>query len=405
MSHSLSEEKDDQKKHEKWSSACLEERVAAQTRELAALNAIAAAVNQSLDLKDVLDSALDKTLEVMEIESGGIYLLDEGSGLLNIVAQRGFSPDFVEGIDKLQLGEGFSGRVAQSGKPMLVKNVSTDPRLTRQVVRDSGLRSAAIFPLSSKGKVLGTFFTIARTDRAFSEQDVQLLTSIGHQIGVAIENARLYEQAQQIAALGERNRLARELHDSVKQQALAASFQLGTAVTLFESDPQTAKKHLLEADNLMNAVRKELGDLILELRQQSMDRKAINKTIKEYAVEWANQSGIEVQPDLQELNGLSLEVKQALVRILQESLANVARHSSAECVVITLHADEDIQLIVKDDGQGFDPQVAYDGIGLQTMRERAESLDGGFIVESEQGEGTCITVTFPNILTSGEGNG
>jgi signal transduction histidine kinase len=569
MSHSLAEEKDELKKRKKWSSTDLEQRVAAQTKELAALNVIAAAVSSSLDLKDVLDSALDKTLEVMEIESGGIYLLDEESGLLNIVAQRGFQPDFVTGIDKLKLGEGFSGRVAQSGQPMLVKNVSTDPRLTREVVQDAGLRSAAIFPLSSKGKVLGTFFTIARTDREFSEQDVQLLTSVGHQIGVAIENARLYEQAQrrmrelealhradaelyrhlsldevlqalvdigvdilkadkstlivwdegreqlvaraargfspetmallsfsrgegtfghvaatgesvivedaltdprrkherpevvqaaislegirsfmhlpikigddvfgvfsaifttpqtfdeddlrlftalagraalaienarlyeqaqQIAALGERNRLARELHDSVKQQALAASFQLGTAVTLFDSDPQTAKKHLLEADNLVDAIRKELTDLILELRPQAMDKKDITETINDYVVEWAHQSGIEVQVDVQEPTELSLEVKLALFRILQESLANVARHSSAECVDVVLRVDEDTQFIVKDDGQGFDTRVEHGGMGLQSMRERAESLDGSFTVESHPGEGTRVSVSFP----------
>ena len=569
MNHSLMDEREKTKEREKGTSKDLEHVLAARTNELAALNSIAAAVSQSLDLNNVLNSALDKTLEVMGIEAGGIYLLDDGADVLNIVAQRGFEPGFVEGIDQLKLGEGFSGRVAQSGKPLLVRDASTDPRLTRMVVRDAGLGSAAIFPLSSKGKVLGTFFTIARSDREFSEQDIQLLTSIGHQIGVAIENARLYEQAQQrmrelealhhadtklyrhlsleevlqalvdigvdilkadksflivwdegrerlvvraarglspetigllsfsmgegsighvadtgdpvimedtladprrkderlevvqaavlsegvrsfmhlpikiggevfgvfnasfttphifgeddlrlftalagraalaienarlyeqaqhVAASEERNRLARELHDSVKQQALAASFQLGTAVTLFDSDPQTAKKHLLEADNLVDTVRKELSDLILELRPQVMDREDITETIRDYANEWAHQSGIEIHIDLQEPTRSSSEVKQTLFRILQESLANVARHSSAGSVDVRLLADEDLRLIVTDNGQGFDTQMEYGGMGLQSMRERAESLSGSFIVESEPGEGTRISVTFP----------
>jgi signal transduction histidine kinase len=579
MSRPLAHEKDESKNSKRWSSTDLEQRVAAQTKELAALNAIAAAVSSSLDLEDVLDSALDKTLEVMEIESGGIYLLDEESRLLNIVVQRGFEPDFVAGIDKLELGEGFSGRVVQSGQPMLVRNASTDPRLTREVVQDAGLRSAAIFPLSSKGKVLGTFFTIARTDREFSEEDIQLLTSIGNQIGVAIENARLYEQAQQrmrelealhradaelyrylnlnevlqalvdigvdilkadkstlivwdedrerleakaargfspemlallsfardegtfghvfttgepvivddalndprrenerpevvqsaillegirsfmhlpikigddvfgvfsaiyttphtfgeddlrlfttlagraalaienarlyeqaqqIAALEERNRIARELHDSVKQQALAASFQIGTALTLYDRDSHTAESHLLEADRLVDSVRKELTDLIHELRPQAMNGKDIAENLNDYAVEWAHQSGIEVHVEVQEATGLSLEVKQALFRILQESLANVARHSLAECVDVVLRVDKEIQLLVEDDGHGFDMHAEHGGMGLESMKERAESLDGRFIVESEPSKGTRIEVTFPGNYSNGEGNG
>jgi signal transduction histidine kinase len=579
MSRTLSEEKDKPKNSQKRNSTDLEGRVAAQAKELAALNSIAAAVSSSLDLKDVLDSALDKTLEVMGIESGGIYLLDESSGLLNIVAQRGFEPDFVAGIDKLELGEGFSGRVVQSGQPMLVRNASADPRLTRDVVKDAELRSAAIFPLSSKGKVLGTFFTIAHTDRTFSEQDIQLLSSIGNQIGVAvenarlydqaqqrmrelealhladaelyrylsldevlqalvdigvdileadkstlivwdedrellvakaargfspetlallsfsreegtfghvfstgesvivddalgdprrehereevvqaaiqlegirsfmhlpikigddvfgvfsaiytklhtfgeddlrlftalagraalaIENARLYEQAQQMAALEERNRIARELHDSVKQQALAASFQIGTALTLYDRDTQTAKSHLREADRLVDSVREELTDLIQELRLQTTDRKDIAEILKEYAIEWAHQSGIEINLDVQEPAGLATDLKQALFRIFQESLANIVRHSSAERVDVTLRVDEGIHLVVEDDGRGFEMQVDHDGMGLLSMRERTEALEGIFIVESEAGKGTRITVAFPSNSVNGEGNG
>lgn len=570
MNHSFAEENEAQRRREMGDSTDLERRIAAQTKELAALNTIAAAVSSSLDLNDVLNRALDKTLEVMEIDAGGIYLLDEGAGVLNIVAQRGFEPSFVEGIDKLKLGEGFSGRVAQSGQPLLVQNVSTDPRLTRMVVREAGLRSAAIFPLSLKGKVLGTFFTIARSDREFSEQDVQLLTSIGHQIGVAIENARLYEQsrqrmrelealyradvelyrhlsldgvlqalvdiavdilrtdksslmvwdegherlevrvargfspetmallsfsrgegtfghvaatgepvivedaltdhrrkyerpevvqaailleeirsfmhlpikigdeifgvfsavfttprtfgeddlrlftnlagraalaienarlyeqAQQVAAMEERNRLARELHDSIKQQALAASFQLGTAITLFDRDPEAAQNHLIEADHLVNAVRVELTDLIHELRPPTMNGQDFVVTLNDYAIEWAHQSGIEVNVDVQGNNGLSLEAKQTLFRILQEALANVARHSAARSVEISLRYSVDgVLLTIKDDGDGFDTSAQHDGMGLNSMRERAESLNGEFTVESEPGEGTRIAVTLP----------
>lgn len=173
--------------------ANLEQKVADRTKELAALNAIAAVVSRSLDLQEILNNALDKTLEVTTIEAGGIYILDEEAGVLTIAAQRGFSPQFVAGIDRLKAGEGLSGRVAQSGQPLVVKDISADPRLTRTVVKEEKLHSVAVVPLSSKSKVLGTLFAVTRGYREFTDEDVQLLTSIGHQIGVAIDNAHLFE--------------------------------------------------------------------------------------------------------------------------------------------------------------------------------------------------------------------
>ena len=199
---------------------------AAGTRELAALNAIAATVSQSLDLNEVLNSALDKVLQVMDIEAGGIYLLDEEAGILNVVAQRGFSRQFVAEIDRLKVGEGFSGQVSESGKPLVVANVSDDPRLTRLIVREEGLRSLAIAPLSHKSKVLGTLFVSTHGTREFTDQDVQLLTSIGHQVGVAVENARLFEDEQRraeqfrvISEVGRRITSILDINELLKQIA------------------------------------------------------------------------------------------------------------------------------------------------------------------------------------------
>jgi nitrate/nitrite-specific signal transduction histidine kinase len=179
--------------------AHLEQRVASRTRELAALNAIATVVSQSLNLEEILSGALDTALQVMEVEVGGIYLLDRTAQNLTIAAQRGFHPELVVAIDHLRAGEGFSGRVAQSGQPLVVQDVSVDPRLTRMVVREEGLHSLVVVPLSSKGQVLGTLFAMSHGYREFTGQDVQLLTSIGHQIGGAVESARLFRAEQRRA--------------------------------------------------------------------------------------------------------------------------------------------------------------------------------------------------------------
>jgi NarL family two-component system sensor histidine kinase LiaS len=206
----------------------------------------------------------------------------------------------------------------------------------------------------------------------------------------------LLTQRQAMAVSEERNRLARDLHDSAKQQALAASFQLGTAITLFERDPQAAREHLAEADALVDAVRKELTDLILELRPQAMDGQSLADVLKEVAIDWAHRSEIEIEVNVQECSRLSLEIEQTLYRIAQEALANVARHSAANHVDLLL-GDEGsvVTMSIADDGCGFDPRGEHAGMGLASMRERAEALNGELVIESEPGRGTHISVTLP----------
>jgi GAF domain-containing protein/HAMP domain-containing protein len=182
----------------------LERRVAERTKELAALNAVAEVVGSTLDLDELLGAALDKTLEVVEVEAGGIYLLQDESvspwkGKLRIASHRGMSEGFVSEIDNLDLGEGFSGRVVESGEPLVVRNLHRDPRLTRSVVARSGFRTVAIVPLATRDETWGSLFVITRSDREFAPQDLEFLAHIADQIAVAIENARLFATEQRRA--------------------------------------------------------------------------------------------------------------------------------------------------------------------------------------------------------------
>ena len=177
----------------------LEAQVASRTKELAALNAVASAVSRTWDLQRIMDDALDKTLEIMGIEAGGIYLLQEEAQTLTIVAHRGLSAQVIDKIDHLTVGEGFSGRVVQTGEPMVVRELSRDPRLTRSVVTESGFRSVAITPILARGRILGTLFVITRDEAQLAVQDVDLLSAVGGQIGVAMENARFFEAEQRRA--------------------------------------------------------------------------------------------------------------------------------------------------------------------------------------------------------------
>jgi signal transduction histidine kinase len=221
----------------------------------------------------------------------------------------------------------------------------------------------------------------------------QLAVRLNH---MAEQLQQFLKRSQAMAVSEERNRLARDLHDSAKQEALAASFHLGTALTLFERDPESAKNHLAEADTLVDSVRVELTDLIHELRPPSMNGTRFDETLNEYIIEWAHQSGIEATLKVEGYIDMSLEIKQAIYRIMQEALANVAKHSSAEKVDITMRfEDNSVELCLSDNGVGFDTQGQYDGMGLDSMRERVESLRGNFNIQSELQGGTKLCITIP----------
>lgn len=380
-------------------------------RELEALYRADAELYRHLSPDDVLQALVDIGVDILEADKSSVMVWDEGRERLTVKAARGFSPETMA-LLSFSSDEGTFGHVAATGEPVIVEDALLDPRrkherpeVVQAAVSLEGIRSFMHLPIKIGNDVFGVFSAIFTTPQTFGEDDLRRFTALAGRAAMAIENAHLFEQARQVATLEERNRLARELHDSVKQQALAASFQIGTALTLFERDPQTAKTHLGEADRLVDSVRQELADLIHELRTQTMNGKDIAESLNDYAIAWAHQSGIEVHVDVQDPTGLPLEINQALFRILQEALANVARHSSAELVDIMLRVEEDIQLIIKDDGQGFDTRVEHGGMGLESMRERTETFDGSFTVDSEPRKGTRVSVTLPGILASGDTNG
>lgn len=227
----------------------------------------------------------------------------------------------------------------------------------------------------------------------------QLAQQLNH---MARQLEELLEKKQDLAVSEERNRLARELHDSAKQEALAASFQLGTALTLYDRDPVSARSHLLKAEELVDSVRKELTDLIHQLRPNE-NGKSFQETLHDYLIDWSLQNDKESEFKAEGSGDLSLEIKQAIYRIMQEALANVARHGQAKNVNMSIkYLDDEVEFCVQDDGIGFDSQLPKEGIGLKSMRERAEDLSGKLWIESAQKKGTLVCVLLPTNTRRGE---
>jgi PAS domain S-box-containing protein len=168
-------------------------------KQLAALNQTSAIVSQSLELSEVLDSAVSCVMQVMEVEVVRIYVLDEETAELNLAVYRGVSEEFARGVSKVRIGEGYNGKVALSGESLFVEDASEGEGPTIPEIRRESIRSQMIVPMRSKGKVVGTLCVAVRSHRQFLQQEVDLLTAVGNQIGVAVENARLYQQEREVA--------------------------------------------------------------------------------------------------------------------------------------------------------------------------------------------------------------
>ncbi|MGD8750350.1 MAG: GAF domain-containing protein [Anaerolineales bacterium] len=169
-------------------------------RNLAAINAVASVINQPLSLQEIMDRAIEKVIDVMETEAGGIRLLDQKTGELQIVSSRGLSPEHIQEVSCYRVGEGIVGDVAKSGKPQVVKNVGSDPRVVSQsTLEKEGFNTFAVVPLRVKDVVVGTLGVVTRQQRDFTSEDMELLVAIGDQIGVAIANAQMFEEIQRRA--------------------------------------------------------------------------------------------------------------------------------------------------------------------------------------------------------------
>lgn len=385
----------------------LEKRVTERTKVLSALIDIAETVNRSLDLDETLNRSLEKTLQVLEIEAGGIYLFHAQSAKLRLAAHRGYPPDLVAHMDNLALGEGFNGFVAQSCEPLVVDEIAHDARLARVEVLRAGFHSLVSVPLRAKEKLVGTLFATTHDRRKFSDQDINLLTSIGYQVAVAIENALLYGQAQQLAALEERSRLARELHDSVTQVLYSQTLLVeGWKQMALNGTLHDVSEPLVEMGQLTKQALKEMRLLVYELRPPDLEKEGLVGALHKRLNAVEKRAGVETRLITHGLMAdMPVELEENMYRIAQEALTNALKHANATTVTVYLStSDQQVTLEIVDDGCGFDPILVGNngGMGLTSMRERTEKLSGLFTIVSTLGAGTTICVQTP---LNGNGQG
>ncbi|MFC2028234.1 GAF domain-containing protein, partial [Chloroflexota bacterium] len=399
---------------------------------LQALDRISSAVSGLWDLDEILKVSLDGVLEIIGGAIGGILLLDEDTQQLRYQVHRGLSASYVEQV-KIGLGKGIAGRVAQSGNPILLEDVSKDPRTANpDIVSTEGLKGFASVPLKAKENVVGVINVASHEPGQFGADDLYLLDSIGCQVGTAIEQAKLYQRLnrareryktllQHSLTAGEeaRKKIARELHDETAQVMTSVTMNLQALRSMSEVRGLTDAEFIRMFDktqSLATYAGTEIVRMMKELRPTLLDELGLAAAVNRYARDTLEPHNIEVETEIigMDESRVPSEIEVTLFRISQGVIGNIREHSEAKHVYIYLESnDNECTMIIKDDGKGFDvskiTQVDRSGrgAGLFIMKERAELVGGIGSVVSEPGKGTEITVRVPltEDMTNGKDSG
>jgi signal transduction histidine kinase len=227
-------------------------------------------------------------------------------------------------------------------------------------------------------------------------EELALLAAIGNQVGLAVENARLYERAEQSAAAAERSRLARDLHDAVTQTLFSASLIAEVLPRLWDRSPDEGRRRLAELRQLTRGALAEMRTLLLELRPTALLDAPLGDLLRQLSEAITGRARVPVEFKLEGEPAVPPDIKVAFYRVAQESLNNVAKHAAASQAMVTLRCyPERTELRVSDDGRGFDPgTIPGDHLGVSIMRERAQAIGATLTIDSEPGEGTEIVLVW-----------
>ena len=371
--------------------------------ELSVLNAIARELNRSVNLGEAMEFTLSRVAELLGLRTGWIWLVGESSPEPYLAAAQNLPPALAEDPRRMD-GSGYCYCLDTYTRGDLEGaanvNVLTCSRLDGLVDGTDGLRYHASIPLYAGDEKLGVMNVASPDWRSLSPEDLQLLYTIGDLLSIAVERARLFARSAQLGAVEERNRLAREIHDTLAQGLTATALQLESADALLDAGPAPEKAHepLRRALFLTRSNLEEARRSVLDLRAAPLEGRSLTEALAALVNGWEAQTDVSTR--YMTVNGgrpLPPRVEVALYRICQETLANVARHAEATRVTVRLVASpERVQLIVEDDGRGFDAaEVSGDRHGLVGMNERARMLSGTLEVKSSPGAGTRVEVMVP----------
>jgi PAS domain S-box-containing protein len=380
----------------------LEQRVADRTRELQTLYEVTAIAGESQDLETVLEVSLGWSLAAVGCLAGAIHLLDETDGTLveektlQLAAWQGMQSHDMSPVDFSAVDMGYlAKRVIELGKPLLTTDMSVDPRV-EEAQRARVALSYAGVPMRSRGRVMGGLGVVGKGGQQFRAEEVALLASIADHVAVAVENARLRRDAERTAVIEERERLARELHDSVTQLLYSLSLFAETGRRLaVAGELQDAEDYLNQIGLTAQQALKEMRMLVHELRPPVLEQEGLVGALQQRLDAVERRTGVTANLFVEGEIELPVSVEKVLYHIAQEALNNALRHAMATSVQVCVRSNGDwVELEVVDNGGGFDLDAASDagGLGLIGIREWAERLGGKLTILSAPGEGTTVKV-------------
>jgi len=384
----------------------LQMRLERQNRELLALHWSALDIYGEVSLGTVLQKVVDQARQLLEARYGAIAVYDD-KGLMKEFMTSGMTDEVKEGIGSPPEGRGLLGVVLRQGQRIRLPDVARDPRSVGFPPNHPDMHSLLAIPIVCKGPFRGNLYVAEKTTALeFAPEDEESLVRFATAAAIAIDNAHLNQRLRTLAVAEERVRIAREIHDGMAQ-ILAYVNTKAQAVKAYLDKGKTDQASA-QLEQLAAAAREVYTDAregIMALRTQVGPDQTLGEVLQDYVERWEMQTGISSSLEIEGEIPISASVELQLLRILQEALSNVRKHSGATRVDVKLHQERDRLIAsVEDDGTGFDPssrpREAFPRFGLAIMRERAESIDGSLDLETSPGGGTRVKIQVPVAINS-----
>jgi len=372
------------------------------TAQLRALDQAVRGIGGVLDLDRVLQVIADRVRDLVHAQYTAIGIVDRSGGMERFITS-GISDEERARIGELPRGRGLLGLIIRESRTYRVRDIATHPERYGFPPHHPEMRSFLGMPISARGEVVGRLYLTNKIGAdEFSADDQELVEMFARHAGIAIDNARLHDQVRRLAVVDERDRISRDLHDSVIQAIYAQTLALDDVPDLMSDDPGEAARRVDEAIDALHAVIRDIRNFIFGLRPVLLETGSLVEGLERLATELRRGGGVDVLVSstvtADDVRHLPVETVAELLTVTREALSNVARHAAASRASIALSAaDDELCVTLSDDGRGFDPARAggRGHHGLANMRARTEALGGRFEVHSQPGAGTRIIVAVP----------
>ena len=365
-------------------------RISSMLTESQSLGRVTSALLEKIELAEVLDIVCTEAQELTGAKGSTVFLLDEErDGWLRVARSTGETkPDFIQ----MPVEGSVTGIAIRTSKPYLTNDPTNE---VQAYIKGEDPTSLLAVPLRVKGSVIGVLDMVNKPG-GFNQEDVRISSIFANHAAIALENARLYQQAQELAATQERQRLAHDLHDAVSQTLFSASLISDVLPKLWKSNPQAGEQKLAELRQLTRGALAEMRTLLLELRPAVLVDTDLGDLLRHLTNAFTGRTRIPATLKVTGQVDSLPNIKEVYYRVAQESLNNIIKHAEATQVSIHLqHSEEQTLMEIQDNGRGFDTQaVSPENLGLGIMRERAEAIDAQLKIQSDVGAGTCIKLLW-----------